>query len=299
MKPGHGRVLEDAHPALKQNPAQLTGKPGRLYGGDVAAQHPAAGPRHIGDAPHGVTIQDAQLVTETVSGEQVDGRLVGLRLPFRRTHEHHTVLMEGDVGAVPEGPVAHLARLCGKGGEIADPLILAQRGTQSADVGPAGIQKTSIGTAAAGAADIGLQDHDAQRRSALAQLICRPQAGEAAPHDAHVGRDVRVQGRTRCAGIAAQGLFEPVTPRLEAIDKLSATLTDHATFPPLDMASRRRPPGQDSTAHADPTTVDRFAAQVRRHGSGPMVSEIAVPGKAARRLSQAANQSTAGSTSNP
>ena len=74
---------------------------------------------------------------------------------------------------------------------------------------PPAAGETAVAPAGAAAADVLLQDHDAQVGVALGEEERGPQAGETAADDHDVGVDVTRQGRAGPAGIVGEGLAEP------------------------------------------------------------------------------------------
>ena len=118
-----------------------------------------------------------------------------------------------DARVVTRDPAVELVDHGGEGGRVGHPALLAERRAQARELRPRRREEAAVGAAAAGADDVGLDEHDAEARVALAQLVGGPEAGEAAADDADVGGRLAGQRRARRAGVGAQRLLQPPAAR--------------------------------------------------------------------------------------
>jgi len=116
-----------------------------------------------------------------------------------------------DVRFVTGHPCVELVHLVGERLRVAHPLVLAEEMTERRHHVPGTGEEAAVGTAAAGATDVGLDEDDVDTRSTLGELVGRPQAGEAAADDADVGGRLAGQRGAWLARIGLQRLVQPPT----------------------------------------------------------------------------------------
>ncbi len=183
----HRRALEDAHAALQQYPAQLAGELGRLEHRQVRRHDAADEARRVGDMPSLGGVHTAQAVGVTVRLEQPERLLVRPGLPLPGARVEDALVVGVDAGLVAGDPRVELGDHLGEGGGVCYAAALSKRPAQRGELEPRGREEAAVGAAAPGAADVGLEEHDVQRRIALGELVGGPEAAEAAAGDAHVG----------------------------------------------------------------------------------------------------------------
>jgi hypothetical protein len=205
LEPRHRRALEHRDAALACDSHEATREERRLHGRrggleDAADVHRrAAAPRELAG---------------------LDGGEGTLAMALDRRNR---ALPRAELGAVRRGPqpavssevgidamlVAERADLADRGGRrarepqrvhrAADPL-------EADEVVPDAHREAAVATARAGAADLGLDEDDLERGLAPLERQRRPQPGEAAADDAHVGAKVALE---RAPGRADRGLAKP------------------------------------------------------------------------------------------
>jgi hypothetical protein len=89
-----------------------------------------------------------------------------------------------------------------------DCLLLAEQALEREEFCRPAQHASAVSTARSGAADIRFHDDDVEIRLHALEVDCRPQAGETAADDAHLGMRLALQ-RRRWMGIALQGLIQP------------------------------------------------------------------------------------------
>ena len=172
--------------------------------------------RRVCDSPRLGGVHRPQAVAQAVPLEQRQRRVGRGRAASRRPGRRGCLRGRKSIsGVVALAPATELGDLVAERGGPAQAGIVAEAPAELAGGHPRRREEAAVGAAAAGAADGGLEQHDAQRRLALGELVGRPEAGETAADDADVGLDLAGERRARHAGIGGQRLVQPVAARAD------------------------------------------------------------------------------------
>ena len=127
-------------------------------------------------APRLGGVDAPQPVGEAVLLEQAERLVVRPGLPLAGARVEDALVVRVDARLVARDPAVELVDHVGEGGGVGDPALLAERGAQARQPGPRRREEAAVGAAAPGAADVGLEEHDAEVRRARSRAR-RPSRG--------------------------------------------------------------------------------------------------------------------------
>ena len=201
----HRRPLVQLDTRIDRPAAQDTHEARRLHGRALGEEHALPEDRRLDALSELFTPEPDRLLGRADRGGRGDGLIEGAILCRRRGHGHHPALAQPDVLAErADGGDDPLART-GHG----EPGLLSEHRARASDARPVAVQEAAVPPARAYAAAIRLENDDVRRRVAFLHRERRPQAGEPAADDAHVGVDLAHERFRDLVVECSCGLLEP------------------------------------------------------------------------------------------
>ena len=197
LDPDDGARLVDRDPEVAHDAGQASGQLGRLDPRAMGGPGPDHQPVDVDPGLRRRPFEQLVVGLAPFMGlRDLGPQPLGLGLVGRDVEL--AALDRVDVDAFGTGDAQHLVdRVVHRLLEGEHAWAPVRRGVPASGAGDRRGQPAAVATTGAVAAEPGLQQHDAQRGVGLLEVVGRPEPGETAADDAHVGIEVTLQGRPR------------------------------------------------------------------------------------------------------